>query len=67
MNRMVEIRKLSTAELATQSTQLREEITELKRRLHMGEVTNVKVVREKRKQLARMMTVLTEELSKEAK
>jgi ribosomal protein L29 len=64
---MVEIRKLSTAELATQSTQLREEITELKRRLHMGEVTNVKVVREKRKQLARMMTVLTEELSKEAK
>ena len=67
MNRMAEIRKLSTVELTTESTKLREEIAELKRRLHMGEVTNVKAVREKRKVLARMMTVLTEEFSKEAK
>lgn len=65
--KMAEIRKLSTAELTTQSTQLREEITELKRRLHMGEVQNIKVVREKRKELARYLTVLGEQFAKETK
>ena len=65
--KIAEIRKLSTVDLTTESTKLREEITELKRRLHMGEVTNVKVVREKRKDLARVMTVLSEQLTKEAK
>ncbi len=45
---------------------LREEIAELKRRLHMGEVQNVKVIREKRKDLARTLTVLSEQLIKEA-
>ena len=63
----VEIRKLTTAELATQSTALREEITELQRRLHTGEVQNVRVIRSKRKDLARMLTVLGEALIKEAK
>jgi len=63
--KIVDIRKLSTAELATESTKLREEITELKRRLHMGEVQNVRVIREKRKDLARMLTVLSEQLTKE--
>lgn len=65
MRKMTDIRKLSTAELTTESTKLREEITELKRGLHMGEVTNVKVVRQKRKDLARMLTVLSEQLAKE--
>lgn len=63
--KIVEIRKLSTAQLATDSTKLREEIAELKRRMHMGEVQNTKVIRNKRKDLARMLTVLSEQLAKE--
>jgi ribosomal protein L29 len=61
----VEIRKLTTAELTTQSTALREEITELQRRLHSGEIQNVRIIRSKRKDLARMLTVLGEALIKE--
>ncbi len=64
--KIVEIRKLSTAELATESTKLREEISELKRRLRLGELDNVRVIRGKRKDLARMLTVLGEALTKEA-
>ena len=65
--KVVEIRKLSTAELTTESTKLREEIVELRRRLHMGELQNPRLIRNKRKDLARMLTVLGEALSKEAK
>ena len=65
--KIVEIRKLSTTELTTESTKLREEITELQRRLHMGEIQNVRVIRSKRKDLARMLTVLGEALIKETK
>jgi len=65
--KVVEIRKLSTAELATESTKLREEIAELKRRLHLGEIQNVRIIRGKRKDLARMLTVLSEALVKETK
>jgi ribosomal protein L29 len=64
--KIAEIRKLSTTELTTESTKLREEISELKRRLHMGEVQNVRVLRTKRKDLARMLTVLSEQLAKES-
>lgn len=60
-----DIRKLSTAELANESTKLREEISELKRRTHMGELQNVRTLRNKRKDLARMLTVLSEQLTKE--
>lgn len=63
--KVAEIRKLSTSDLASESTKLREEITELRRRLHMGEVQNVRVIRAKRKDLARMLTVLSEQLNKE--
>lgn len=63
--KVAEIRKLSTTDLTAQSTQLREEITELKRRLYSGELDNVRVIRNKRKDLARMLTVLGEQLSKE--
>ena len=63
--KVTEIRKLSTAELTTESTKLREEITELKRRLHLGELQNTRVIRTKRKDLARLLTVLSEALSKE--
>jgi ribosomal protein L29 len=63
--KIAEIRKLSTAELTTESTKLREEIAELKRRLSTGEVQNVRVIRGKRKDLARVLTVLGEQLAKE--
>jgi ribosomal protein L29 len=63
--KVAEIRKLSTSELTTETTKLREEITELKRRLHMGEIQNTRVLRNKRKDLARLLTVLGEALSKE--
>ena len=62
---IVDIRKLSTAELTQQTAKLRDEITELKRRLPTGEVQNVRLVRHKRKDLARMLTVLGEQLTKE--
>jgi ribosomal protein L29 len=61
----VEIRKLSTADLAKESTKLREEIAELRRRLHMGELQNVRLIRHKRKDMARILTVMAEQLAKE--
>jgi ribosomal protein L29 len=63
--KIADIRKQSTAELTTESTKLREEIAELKRRLATGEVQNVRVIRGKRKDLARVLTVLGEQLAKE--
>lgn len=65
--KIVEIRKLPTDQLTTESTKLKEEIVELRRRLHLGEVQNVRVIRNKRKDLARMLTVLGEQFAKEAK
>ena len=65
--KIVDIRKLSTQELTTETTKLREEIVEMKRRMHLGEVQNVRVIRNKRKDLARMLTVLSEQLAKETK
>ncbi|MBX4199481.1 50S ribosomal protein L29 [Candidatus Saccharibacteria bacterium] len=63
--KIAEIRKLSTQELATETSKLREEIIELRRRLYSGEMSNVRVLRSKRKDLARMLTVLSEQLTKE--
>lgn len=63
--KVAEIRKLSTAELTTETTKLREEISELKRRLMMGEIQNTRLIRGKRKDLARLLTVLGEALTKE--
>lgn len=63
--KIAEVRKLSTSELTTQSTKLREEITELRRRIYSGETQNVRLIRVKRKDLARMLTVLSEQLAKE--
>jgi ribosomal protein L29 len=64
--KVVEIRKLSTGELTKQSTALQTEIVELRRRLYSGEVQNVRVLRNKRKDLARLYTVLGEKLQKES-
>lgn len=63
--KVAEIRKLTTPDLTAQSTKLREEITELKRRLYSGELENVRLIRNKRKDLARVLTVLGEALAKE--
>ena len=64
---ILEIRKLSTAELATQSTKIREEIAELRRQIIVGETTNSRIIRNKRGDLARILTVLGEQLEKETK
>ena len=65
--KVVEIRKFSTQDLTIETGKLRDEIASLKRGLHMGEVQNVRVIRNKRKDLARMLTVLGEQLVKESK
>ena len=65
--KLVDIRKLSTNELTTETTKLRDEIAELKRHIYMGDNQNLRAVRNKRKELARMLTVLSEQLVKEAK
>jgi large subunit ribosomal protein L29 len=64
--KVAEIRKLTTADLTKETTNLRGEIAELKRRVHLGEIQNVRMIRAKRKDLARMLTVLGEALTKEA-
>ncbi len=64
--KVADIRKLSTTDLTLESTKLREEIVELRRRLHLGEIQNTRIIRGKRKDLARMLTVLGEALIKEA-
>lgn len=63
--KIADIRKQSTVELTKSSMSLREEIAELKRRMSGGEVQNVRTIRGKRKDLARVLTVLGEQLAKE--
>jgi large subunit ribosomal protein L29 len=63
--KITDIRKFNTDELTVETTKLREEISELKRRAVTGETQNVRLVRAKRKDLARMLTVLSEQLTKE--
>lgn len=65
IKKMEDIRNMDVQELVKASTQLRDEIADMKRRLHTGEVTNTRMVRVKRRELARMLTVLSEHLSKE--
>ncbi len=64
--KIADIRRKDTNDLAKQSTQLREEIAQMRRRLYSGELTNVRAIRAKRKDLARVMTVLGEQLQKES-
>ncbi len=63
--KIADIRKLPTDELTRETVKLREEIADLRRRLPLGEVTNVRQIRLKRKDLARMLTVLSDHLRKE--
>lgn len=64
---VTDIRKMTTAELTKESAKLRDEITDLRRRVRTGESQNVRVIRAKRKDLARMLTVLSEQLVKETR
>jgi large subunit ribosomal protein L29 len=64
--KVVDIRKMTTDELAKSATELRNEIAELKRHLNTGEVQNVRIIRAKRKDLARTLTVMSEQLAKES-
>lgn len=63
--KIAEIRKLDTKQLIKNVDEVREEIASLKRSIHMGESSNVRTIRNKRKQLARMLTVMSEQLEKE--
>lgn len=65
MKKMEEIRNMKAEELINATGALRDEISEMKRRIHMGEVQNSRVIRIKRRELARMLTVLGEHLAKE--
>jgi large subunit ribosomal protein L29 len=64
--KIVDVRKMTTEELTKQTTSLQSEIIELRRRLYSGEAQNVRVLRTKRKDLARVFTVLGEKLQKES-
>ena len=61
----LEIRKMDTASIANAVNDIRDEIAELKRRIHLGETQNVRQLRHKRKDLARMLTVMSEQIAKE--
>jgi len=63
--KVLEMRKLSTNDLVAASTEIREEIARLRRSLAMGETQNVRILRAKRKDLARILTVMGEQFSKE--
>ncbi len=63
--KVIEMRKLSTKDLMSNSSKLREEIALMRRSLHSGETTNVRVIRAKRKELARVLTVMGEQFLKE--
>ena len=63
--KIVEVRKMTTEELTKQVPALQEEIADLRRRLYSGEMQNVRALRYKRKDLARVYTVLSEKLQKE--
>lgn len=63
--KIIDIRKFTTAELTSESTKLREEIANLRRSQALGGTHNVRLVRNKRKDLARILTVLGEQLIKE--
>jgi len=65
--KIADIRKLTTKDLTIEVGKLRDEIAELRRHIYMGDNQNVRAVRGKRKDLARMLTVLSEQLVKEAK
>lgn len=62
-----EIRKLTATDLSAKAIELRQDIAETRRRVHMGETQNVRNLRAMRKELAQTLTVLGEQLQEETK
>ncbi len=60
----IDIRKMETSEIIKEVSSIREEVAELRRRIHMGETQNVRIIRNKRRDLARYLTVMSEQLAK---
>lgn len=63
--KIVDIRKMTTAELTKESAKLKDTIADQKRRFALGELNDVRTVRKSKKDLARMLTVLGEKINKE--
>ena len=63
--KVADIRRMDTKKLANDVMKVREEIAELRRRVSMGETQNIRAIRNKRKDLARMLSVMSEQLQKE--
>lgn len=59
------IRKMKTVDIVSSVETTRVEIAELRRSIHMGETQNVRALRTKRKDLARMLGVISEQFAKE--
>jgi large subunit ribosomal protein L29 len=64
---ITEIRKMTTEQLTKESSKLRDELADMRRKVRTGEQQNVRAIRHKRKDLARIMTVLSEQLVKETR
>jgi large subunit ribosomal protein L29 len=63
--KMTEIRKLSMEELTKNANSIRVEITKLRHQNMVGELSSPRDIRKKRKDLARVLTVMGEQLAKE--
>jgi large subunit ribosomal protein L29 len=63
--KITDVRKMTTEELTKQVPAIQDEIVQLRRRLYSGEAQNVRALRTKRKDLARVYMVLGEKLQKE--
>jgi large subunit ribosomal protein L29 len=55
-----EMRALATEELVSKCKELKEELFNLKFQLSLGQLTNTAKIREVRREIARIKTVLTE-------
>ncbi len=55
-----EIRELAPAEITTKLRETRDELTQLRLRKHTGQVEKTHTIRDLRKTVARMETILTE-------
>ena len=55
-----EIRELAPAEITTKLRETRDELTQLRLRKHTGQVEKTHMIRNLRKDVARMETILTE-------
>jgi ribosomal protein L29 len=63
--KMTEVRKLSMDELTKNANSIRVEITKLRHQNMIGELKSPREIRKKRKDLARVLTAIGEQLAKE--